>query len=292
MGVGRNFIRLRHLSAVDNAIHHYVTLLLEYVDEGVAAFPVVDVQNFDGREISGTESERGATAAHVVFRMPLVESELDVGRYRCVVESVAPLTRRSIEHFLCRQLRRVSDAEEWTFPVEEQKGRRGKRAMRAFRYTPRLELFGEVGRSLGIATAGGRELAYMVFTKRETRQSIGRGAEIDHTHVLANVNIRVSASQAPKDPVQRKTWVEQVRGWFTAEGYDSKLYFRHPDGSTMGGEVHHAIGIATDLLMCPKEVLKLEQPAKRWQPAPNDEVVSGMRALLDEDRLWERNRSG
>jgi hypothetical protein len=154
LGAGCDFIRLSDMVIDDTREFRYVTLLLKYADMAVKGFAVEDVQQFTGREIEGNEYERGVVAAHLSFRLPLTESQLDVGKYRCVVESVPTLTRGNIEHFLCRQIRRHTDAEEWTFSVIEQKRRRSKPTTKEIHYTPRLELHADVGRKLDVATPG------------------------------------------------------------------------------------------------------------------------------------------
>jgi hypothetical protein len=119
-GKGYNFLRLRQMKWEGRADDtRYVTFLFEHINQDLRRFPVVHTTTFEGREIEGDAEERGATAAHIVVRLP-PESELNLGNYRCAIEVVPPITRTSVEWFLSRQLRReVEQAGGWTFVVTE-----------------------------------------------------------------------------------------------------------------------------------------------------------------------------
>jgi hypothetical protein len=135
-GKGYNFLRLRQMKWEGRADDtRYVTFLFEHINQDLRRFPVVHTTTFEGREIEGDAEERGATAAHIVVRLP-PESELNLGNYRCAIEVVPPITRTSVEWFLSRQLRReVEQAGGWTFVVTETA--RGKRpTTKEFKYSP------------------------------------------------------------------------------------------------------------------------------------------------------------
>jgi hypothetical protein len=274
LGAGHDFTRLCHIVAQETKEFRYVTLLLKYADMAVRAFSVEDIQEFKGRDIEGKETERGVTAAHVSFRLPISDSQLDVGKYRCVVEPASPLTRGHIEHFLCRQIRRQTDAEEWTFSVTEHKGRRSRPITKELRYTPRLELHADVGRQISTTGAGQGDLSHMVFTKREARQSIARAQEITQQDVLANVQIKVSAHQGPRNPEEKRQWSLGIRDFFTAQGYEAKLYYRHANGRVTGGG-------STTLLTPPAICYCARRPSS---PCPS---LLGRRRLRS-TKLWQQ----
>jgi hypothetical protein len=146
----------------------------------------------------------------------------------------------------------------------------------------------------------------MVFTKRKERQSIGRPATVTHEDVfaqvsfqvtssapadsvLADVEYRVNANQGPDDPGERGSWASSVRKHFEDLGYQSRLYFRHAlVGPTFAGDVHPAIAGASDLLICPKEVISFSAPPRPWRPDIDSETVEKMKDILNTDSLWER----
>lgn len=282
-GTGHNFIRLRQLLFEQTAAARYASLLFEYVDERVRSFPVVHRRTFAGREIAGADDERGAAAAHVVVRFP-GQGAYDDGDYRCAIEAVHGVTRHDIETFFSRQFRRHAA---WTFTVVVKKGK-GKAKTKEFSYRPRLDLFADVGRTLNGALSGDSVLSHMVFTKRSTKQSIGKSTQVTHEDFLADVEIRVSARQGPADPEERRTWLGKVRDWYEQSGFESRLYFRQGHGRTLSGEINHAVAGATDLLMCPRQIIYLAEPAKRWRPTLDAAICTEMKALLEQDDLWER----
>jgi hypothetical protein len=316
-GKGHNFLRLRQMQWEGRPDEiRYVTLLLEHIDQDLRRFPVVHTTTFEGREIEGEADERGATAAHIVVRLP-PESALNLGNYRCVIEVVPPVTRTSIERFLSCQLRReVLKDGGWMFTVTETS--RGKKPVtKEFKYFPKLELYADVGSKFDGDITDGRILASMVFTKRKERQSIGRPAHVKEEHiraeigfgatsttpidpvdtdadvleesVLADVEIRVNASQGPSDIAEKRSWAATVRKHYEDLGYKSRLYFRHAVGGPMfAGDVHPAVAGASDLLICPKESICLSEPPKQWRPESDAETVEKMKAILDNDSLWER----
>jgi len=287
-GIGQSCIRLYDIKTEELGEFKYVTLLIKYIDANTKAFPVEDMMEFTGREIAGNETERGVVAIHLATRLPVAESQFDLGKYRCVIDLARGLTRKQVEHFLCRQIRRQTDAEDWSFSVASQT-RRGKPITKNYKYTPRLELLSDVGRNLTVAMPGGGDLSSMVFTKREEKQAIGPGTHIKHKDVTANVEIRISGNQAPVDDEEKATWIEAVRSYFTGQGYQSRIYYRHVNGGILGGEIHPDIAGAADLLMCPKEYLTLAEPIRPWEPKVNSGLAAEMKILLNRDELWERS---
>ncbi|MBW4096288.1 MAG: hypothetical protein HIU81_13455 [Acidobacteria bacterium] len=256
-----SIMRLSDVHIETTERHRYVALLVKYLDISIREFSVEDMVDFTGREISGLESERGVTAVHLMTRLPRDESQLDLGRYRCVVDYSAPLTRKRIEYFLCRQLRRQAEAEEWKFSANVKRSKRGKVITKEFKYVPRLELHMDVSRGLNIPLSTGTpELSSMKFTKRSERQSIGKKADVKHEEVLANIQIVIHANQGPSEAQEKRNWVSLIRNHYTGLGYDTKLYYRHVNGSVIGGDIHQAIDGATDLLLCPREFLSLAEP--------------------------------
>jgi hypothetical protein len=187
---GHNFIWLRQIEIVTKGAYKYATLLLEFVDQSKKSFSVVDTSSLKGRDITGAKNERGGVSCHVVVRLPIKQH--DDGDYRCSIEVAHSINRGMIEAFLCRQLRRWAHANELTFE-EHMPDKKGKMSVKEYRYNPRLELFADVGRSLSFATAGGRELSHMTFTKRSTRQSIGGKDHVLHQELIADVELKVSA---------------------------------------------------------------------------------------------------
>jgi len=284
-GEGHDLLRLSKTLFEEGPEARYVTLLIEHIDHRVRSFPVVHMKTFDGRDISGEEEERGASSAHVVLRLPK-EGAYDDGNYRCAIENVpSGVTRKLIETFLIRQLRRACDG--WTFSANVQK--RGKKARTTeYRYYPRLEFFADVGRKLGEFVVEGRTLTHMVFTKRSEKASIGQPTAVAHEDIIADIEYRISAKQAPSDPAEKRSWIEKVKRDFEMRGFESRLYYRHASGAAMGGGIHQDIDGAADLLICPKEVISLGEQPKRWRNSICTEMVSEMKALLDRDALWER----
>jgi len=282
-GEGHDCIRLRHMRLEEVGEFVYATLLVESIDVNARSFPVVHMETYDGREISGETKERGASTAHIVVRIPK-QGIYDDGKYRCAIESVHPITRAEIETLLCRQLRRHSDGEEWTFTVHVNKGKKSEQ--KNYRYTPRLELNADVGRGLNVGVED-RIPTHMVFIKRAEKQTIGKGTAIDHEEFLADVQLRISASQGPADPADRRTWMQQIQDWYRQRDYEVRLYFRHANGGIIGGDVHKAIAGAADLLMCSREHISLTKPPKRWVSTINGEIATALRELVDRDELWE-----
>ncbi|MCJ2039227.1 hypothetical protein MKK55_09770 [Methylobacterium sp. J-059] len=95
-------------------------------------------------------------------------------------------------------------------------------------------------------------------------------------------------SQGPKDPAERRTWVQRIRDQYNDQGYTSHLLFRSAGGSGVSGKVHQDVEGAADLLLCPKEVISLDAPPDRWREDVSDDVIGKLRELVDRDSLWQR----
>jgi hypothetical protein len=118
---------------------------------------------------------------------------------------------------------------------------------------------------------------------------VATDAAVPEESVLADVEIRVNASQGPSDIAEKRSWAATVRKHYEDLGYKSRLYFRHAVGGPMfAGDVHPAVAGASDLLICPKESICLSEPPKQWRPESDAETVEKMKAILDNDSLWER----
>jgi len=285
---GHNFIWLREIKVVTKGAYKYANLLLEYVDQGKKSFSVVDTSSLKGRDITGAKNERGGVSCHVVVRLPIKQH--DDGAYRCSIEVAHSINRGMIEAFICRQLRRWAQANELTFEVHTP-DKKGKMNVKEYRYNPRLELFADVGRSLTFATAGGRELSHMTFTKRSTKQSIGGKDHVLHQELIADVELKVSAKQGPDDPKARFAWLTGIRSFYETSGYRTKLTYRQLNGGiVVSGNIHQALAGATDLVMCQKELMSLKHAHKDWYSEIDDEIADQMATFLDKDQLWERGK--
>jgi hypothetical protein len=285
---GHNFIWLRKISIVDRGAHRYVTMLLEFVDQAKTSFSVVDTSNLKGRDITGGKNERGGVSCHVLVRLPIKQH--DDGTYRCAIETVHHINRSMIEAFICRQLRRWAHANELSYEVHTP-DKKGRMNVKEYRYSPRLELYSDVGRSLSFATSGGRELAHMTFSKRSTKQSIGGKDHVKHQELIADVELRVNAKQGPEDPKERVTWLASIRSFYESNGYHTKLAYRHlTGGGILSGSVHKALAGAADLVMCQKELMSLQHGLRDWYAEIDDEIEEQMASFLDKDQLWERGK--
>jgi hypothetical protein len=286
-GEGHDFVWLRKIKINQSGAFRYAKLLFEFVDQSKRSFSVVHTKKLTGREISGANDERGGISAHVVIRLPI--KQYDDGSYRCAIEVARHLNRGTIENFINKQLKRWATAAQLKFEVH-QPDKKGKMLVKEYRYNPRLELFSDIGRKLTFATAGGRELAHMTFTKRSERPSIGKGTHALHEDVIADVEFRVSAKQGPAEPQARYQWLRDVRASFEFSGYESRMYYRSIGGSILSGSVHQALAGASDLVMCQKELMLLKHAPKDWYPEIDDEITEQMATFLDKDELWERGK--
>ncbi|MGD0635154.1 MAG: hypothetical protein ABSA13_12900 [Beijerinckiaceae bacterium] len=282
-GAGKSYIKLTDIQIREDAVCRYIICLIEYVNADERSMPVVDMKTFSGRELTGTDDERGAYTCHFIVKTPL-DGAYDDANYRCALE-VNYISRRSIEHLLCRQLRRVAIDEEWAFPVW--KTTKKGQVQESKKYHAKLELASDVGRSFDMATGHGAELSQIVFTKRHEKQNTGTQTDMIQTEFFANVSVRVSAKQGPTDPQEKVSWFRDLRQWYVQKGYEARTYFRHAKGGLVSGEMTDAIASATDLVMCPKEYIVLSTEPKRWCKTIDNEIVSKMQSLLNNDGLWE-----
>lgn len=288
-GAGHDYVRLCHLRLDNDEAEDYlyVTGLVEYLDSTTQSFPVADFETFQGHEITGNKRDRGVTACHFVVRLPRVDEYQD-GKYRCAIEAVHGITRKDIEALLCRQLRRYASEDELSF--DEVVRIKGRDVVKSYRYTPRLDLAADVGRKLDTALKGTGELSSMIFTKRHEKETTGAGSAVEHEEFLADIEVRVSASQGPANPEDRLSWAEKIQAKYRQLGYDSKIYFRHVNGGFFSGEVHKAIAGAADLLMCQREHISLAKPPKKWVATIQSEIAEKMRELVDNDALWVKSK--
>lgn len=194
-GSGHNFFRLRHCRFEERGKLRYAVLLFEFVDQTITSFPVVHTMNFTGREIAGEDEERGATSAHFVIRMPGPGGAHDDGMYRCALEAVAPITRRDVELFLSRQIRRENN---WEFSID-MPGKAGKKNTKVYQYHPRFNLFADIGRRVGSLTDG-RILTHMVFTKRGEKQNVAKPTGVLHNDYLRGCRTKNFGQARPHGP--------------------------------------------------------------------------------------------
>jgi hypothetical protein len=163
--------------------------------------------------------------------------------------------------------------------------------IKTYRYNPRLELHADVGRSLSFATTGGKELAQMTFSKRSAKQSIGGKDHVKQQELIADVELRVNAKQGPEDPKERMAWLTNIRSFYEGNGYQTKLTYRHlATGGVLSGSVHKALAGASDLVMCPKELMSLKHGLRDWYAKIDGEIEEQMATFLDKDQLWERGK--
>jgi hypothetical protein len=289
-GLEYNFIRISKISFEGDSTNRYAVLLIEHVDQMQKGFPVVNMQTFEGREIEAEELERGACSIHVVIKLP-DDGAYDDGSYRCAIETVpAGISRNLIEILLCRQLRRAGKVTPWEFSVDR-KGKRGKPIKaKLLQYTPRLELFADVGQKLSEFTNMGGKFSHFIFTKRSEKQSLALETDIHHEDVLADIEIRVSGKQAPVDSEEKYGWIDRVKQFYEMRGFTSRLYYRHASGAQTSSDKQDDIADAADLIMCPKEVISLLSPPKRWRADFCPEVVSSLKSLVDRENLWQRGK--
>jgi hypothetical protein len=283
-GVGHDCFRLNQLKVEEDGGVRFVIMLFEFIDDSQTSFPLVDLETFAGREISGKELERGASSAHVVVRLPS-DGDFDDGNYRCAFEMVQPITRAAVERFINRQIRRDG---EWEFSVSSIDKKTKKAATKEYRYHGKFDLVADWGRKLINAGSDGKTLSQIVFTKRSEKQSVGQPVGIKHEEVLADIEVRISGKQAPTGPKERDGWVSRLRNNWEKLGFQTKLYYRHATGNVLGGNLHRDIENASDLMLCPREFITLTKPPKRWTAKLNSEVIGKLKEILKKDDLWQR----
>jgi hypothetical protein len=282
-GAGHDCFRLSHARTEKDGKARFVSMLFEFIDDSQISFPLVDLRTFAGREISGKELERGASSAHVVVRLP-DEGDFDDGNYRCAFEMVQPITRKAVERFLNRQIRRGG---EWGFSVSATDKKSKRAVTKDYRYHGKFDLVGDLGRNLTHG-AGQSILSQVVFTKRSERMAVGQPTAVHHEEVLADVELRISGKQAPADPEERVGWIGRLRKKWEDQGFKTKVYYRSAGGALLGGNLHRDIENATDLMMCPKEFVTLSKPPKRWTDRFNSEMIGKLKEILRKEELWQR----
>jgi hypothetical protein len=67
------------------------------------------------------------------------------------------------------------------------------------------------------------------------------------------------------------------------------MYFRNVNGGQVGGDVHGAVAGAIDLVMCPKEIILLEEAPKKWCPGIVPSIETEIRSILENDLLWRQD---
>ena len=285
--LGRSLIRLARFNAQDVNGRRYYTLLIEHIDQSARTFPVVDLRTFEGRELAGRADDRGSTAAHLMVRMPTADEE-ETGFERCVIEQVSPITRIEIQTFMARQLRRTAKDQEWNFSIGVQNRRTGRVEQKSYLYHSRLELHADIGRGIGVDEDGNSILNHMIFSKRNERQATGSGTDDQQDEFLADVELKVYARQGPTEAGALSAWLQRLRRDYESRGYSTRLCFRSAGGGTFSGPVDQALAGATDLLMCPRATIELDEEPKKWRSEICSDTVAKMRRILDTDRLWER----
>jgi hypothetical protein len=169
-----------------------------------------------------------------------------------------------------RQLR--THCKEPARPFRSQHSRAKKIVEKSYEYYPKLELLADVSRSL-FGAIGVQRLSSMVFIKRAARHAIGEPSSVKTEEVVGDVEIRVSASQGPTGSDEQQNWVSSLRAHFSNLGYQTKLYFRSSGGGLLAGDSHGEVAGATDLVMCPKETILLDEPVRKWRPTIDQTIV-------------------
>ncbi|MHC2104433.1 hypothetical protein [Methylobacterium sp. CM6246] len=286
-GYGHDFIRIKDCKFFEGGDSGYAVLFFEHADYDVKSLSVIDTRKLIGRELSGDQDEVGASTAHVVVKLPRAGS-YDDGSYRCAIEYIhGGVSRKYIAALLRRQLRRHAQSEGWEFEAFS-KDKKGKPIRKNYRYWPKLDLLADVSRSLDAAVGVGRELSHLIFTKRSEKHATGQATTVLHEEFRADVEMRVNVSQGPGDPAERRNWAQRIVDDFKHRGFQSEVFYRSTGNATIGGKLHEEVEGVTDLLLCPKEVISLSAPPRRWRQDIDDEVVGKLRELVDRDELWRR----
>lgn len=287
LGKGHDFIRIKDIKFTKTTSHRYVYILFEYGDQRIKTLPLVHTESFAGREMEGEIEEVGASCTHVAIRLPS-ETDYDVGRYRCAIEYVnGGVSRKLIETFFRRQLRRYADVEDLTFDIFKP-NKKGKPTKFEYKFHPSLELMADVGRKLGAFAGSKKILTQILFTKRSERRSAGKPTDVVMSDYTADVEVKISALQGPEDQAEKRSWVSRIRAEYEAQGYLTHLSYRYAGGTTLKGKASAEVAGAADLLMCPKEIIYLDESPKRWREAFCPAILTRLRELVDRDNLWER----
>mgnify|MGYP003382687874 CR=1 FL=1 len=195
-GAGHDLLQICAIEIQEVGDHAYAAILIQYVDSTQSAFPVVDTATLEGRELTGNETERAARAAHMVAKFPSSGATFDDGHYQCVIEHVDGIRRRDIETLFRRQLRAHAKEHDYTFQVTVPGKRKAK--VLNYKYYPKFTLSADVGRSFGTGISI-ESLSTLLFTKRAEKQMTGGEVSVIHDDVVGDVEIRISAAQAPRD---------------------------------------------------------------------------------------------
>ncbi len=283
----RSWTRLKRIEFATSETHHYAYILVERMDHRTRRFPVVNMATLEGRHVAGDDKERGGRTSHLVIRLPM-NNAYDDGSYRCAIEYEPAIPRDDIEILLCRQLRRIATQSRWAFNIQYQ-NKKGKTETREYRYWPRLELHAELGNKLTSNIDPG-QILQIVFSKRSQRLQTAGPTEIADREFTADLEVRVSAKQAPEEPQERRSWLLAVKEWWEGQGYTSKVYFRNIKGTTEKGAVSKDMAAATDLLMSPKKEIVLAGEQEVWRDDFDRATLDAMRELVDSDELWQEGR--
>lgn len=266
------------------------TFLIEFVNDSLKSFSVVDIETFEGREITAQPRERGSFSTHVVMRLPK-PGDKDLAEYRCAIEYSPNVRRLDIQALFVRQLRRIAKVEGWDFP-EERTSKRGQPLKpNMFKYHPKLEFAVDVGRSMKSLSVG-KSLSKILLTKKAEKQSIGLPTEVRHMDVVADVQMSISGKEAPADPGERASWLDKLLSAAHADGFRSRVYYKGAGGKPIIGSLEHEVASAIDLMMCPRETIMLAVEPPPWRRTIDEDTTSKMVALLRDDKLWERPQGG
>lgn len=280
-----DFIRIKDANIEEVNGRRYIVMLIHHIDQKNRSFPVVNLDTYEGREITAEENERGVTSAHVVISLPS-EGDVDDAKYRCAIEYTSGITRRGIEFLLNRQLRRSID---WEFSVE-QTGKRGPIKSKIYKYRPKIRLASDIYRNLLV----GDQLALFssaVFTKRSTRDNTAKEIELMQEDIVADIEVRISGSQAPADPAAKKAWLNKLISWYQDRGYRSKLYYRHMNGRKYKGTQSTEIDGAADRLLCNTTMYSLTTERSKWDNIIQGQAVQEIVNILRRDELWQKAKA-
>lgn len=281
-----DFVRLKFAGLMTHESRRYAVLLIHHVDQKNRSFPVVNLDTYEGREITAAENERGVSSAHVVVSLP-VDNEVDDASYRCVVEFTPGITRRSVEFLINRQIRRAAS---WEFSVE-QVGRRGTPVKpKIYKYKPKIRLASDIYQNLLTGDKIGL-FSSAVFTKRSTKENTAKEIDLLQEDIVADIQLRISGNQAPTDPTKRKSWLKELVNFYDGLGYKSKLYYRHLNGSKYRGTHSTEADGAADRLLCNTASYELTTERPKWDNTVHQPAVDELVKILRRDELWQRPRA-
>lgn len=278
---------VRDMKFLERRSATFVAILLDHLDKEAKAFPVVSRATLAGRSLTGSADEVGSSQRHVIIRLPSTGT-FDDGVYRCVIEPVPPVSRKLIETFLYRQLKKHYGEKGIEFEVQRI-GRRGRpvKSLR-YKYHPKLELRADVARSLGgYDLVGGPEPTRFEFTKRKEERLTGTAVHVIERDFVSDIQVKVSAKEAPTDPEERRRFFGELRRMYEEAGYTTKVYFRHLRSNNLRGAIKEDQERAADLILCPRQSIFVKRRPE-WRKTVNEEIADQAVALLEEDAVWER----